>query len=81
MSFDGQPIAEERLRRMRDAMVHRGPDDAGLYLDGSIGLGHRRLSIIDLSSDSHQPMPNEDQTVWLGGFFNPGVLRSGELRP
>jgi asparagine synthase (glutamine-hydrolysing) len=78
MSFDGQTIKEEPLKRMRDAMVHRGPDDAGLYLDGSIGLGHRRLSIIDLSSDGHQPMPNEDQSVWL--VFNGEIYNYVELR-
>ena len=78
MSFDGQPISEEPLKRMRDAMVHRGPDDAGLYLNGSIGLGHRRLSIIDLSPDGHQPMPNEDQTVWL--VFNGEIYNYVELR-
>src|SRR5262245_25635429 len=78
MSFDGQPMAKEPLRRMRDAMVHRGPDDAGLYLDGSIALGHRRLSVIDLSPDGHQPMPNEDQTVWL--VFNGEIYNYVELR-
>lgn len=78
MSFDGQPVAEESLRRMRDVMVHRGPDDAGLHLDGSLGLGHRRLSIIDLSPDGHQPMPNEDHTLWL--IFNGEIYNYLELR-
>lgn len=78
MSFNGQPIAEDSLRHMRDVMAHRGPDDSGLYIDGPIGLGHRRLSIIDLSADGHQPMSNEDQTVWL--VFNGEIYNYVELR-
>lgn len=61
------------LGRMRDALSHRGPDDAGLYANGPAGLGHLRLSIIDLSPDGHQPMSNEDGTLWLtynGEIYN-----------
>ena len=53
--FDGQPVSEQLLRLMADQLVHRGPDDDGFWVDGSIGFGHRRLSIIDVGS-SAQPM-------------------------
>jgi asparagine synthase (glutamine-hydrolysing) len=60
------------IGRMSDAIAHRGPDDDGQYVNGNIGLGFRRLSIIDLSG-GHQPMANEDETVWIaynGEIFN-----------
>ena len=62
---------------MRDVMTHRGPDDEGLYVNGPIGLGHRRLSILDLSPAGHQPMSNEDGTVWL--IFNGEIYNYVEL--
>jgi asparagine synthase (glutamine-hydrolysing) len=65
------------LRRMCNAMVHRGPDDEGIYTQGCVGLGIRRLSIIDLRS-GHQPISNEDGTVWIvfnGEIYNHAVLR------
>ena len=49
---------------MADAIVHRGPDDEGFYISGQIGLGFRRLSIIDLTG-GHQPLPNEDKSIWI----------------
>ncbi|MDB4957936.1 MAG: Asparagine synthetase [Myxococcales bacterium] len=63
------------LTRMRDTMVHRGPDDGGVYRseDRTVLLGHRRLSILDLSSAGHQPMSNADGTIWLtfnGEIYN-----------
>jgi asparagine synthase (glutamine-hydrolysing) len=67
-----------RLRRMRDSLAHRGPDGAGLFLDGPIGLGHRRLSIIDLAL-GHQPMANEDGSVRI--VFNGEIYNHQELRP
>src|SRR5229473_310908 len=64
--FDPDARADEALlRRMTDLLAHRGPDDAGLYRSGSVGLGHRRLSIIDLSAAGHQPMASQDGTVWI----------------
>src|SRR5437588_4822972 len=72
------PVDERLLVRMRDTMIHRGPDDDGVFLDGSVGLGHRRLSIID-PSGGHQPMSNADGTLWVtynGEIFNFGDLRA-----
>lgn len=63
--------------RMRDVISFRGPDDMGLYSDPSVSLGHRRLSIIDLST-GHQPMCNEDGTVWIA--FNGEVFNFKSLR-
>jgi asparagine synthase (glutamine-hydrolysing) len=69
-----------RLARMCDVQRHRGPDDAGMYLsaDGKVALGHRRLTIIDLSPQGHQPMTNEDGTAWItynGEIYNFRLLR------
>lgn len=69
------------VRRMRDTMVHRGPDDAGLWQDRSCGiaLGHRRLSIVDLGAAGRQPLSNEDGRVWLtfnGEIYNHPALRA-----
>ena len=66
--------------RMRDAMTHRGPDDSGLYQspDRRIVLAHRRLSIVDLSAAGHQPMTNEDDTVWI--TFNGEIYNHLEQR-
>ncbi|HXF38393.1 MAG TPA: asparagine synthase (glutamine-hydrolyzing) [Blastocatellia bacterium] len=66
------------LVRMRDSLTHRGPDDAGMYIDGSAGLGHRRLSIVDLAG-GHQPMSNEDGRVWI--VYNGEVYNHRDLRP
>jgi len=63
---------------MCDVMAHRGPDDSGIYLDGLAGLGHRRLSIIDLSG-GHQPMANEDRSVWIA--YNGEVYNHADIRP
>ncbi|HSW65011.1 MAG TPA: asparagine synthase (glutamine-hydrolyzing) [Dissulfurispiraceae bacterium] len=78
VTLDGNPVRSEDLLAMRDRMVHRGPDDAGMFINGSVALGHRRLSIIDLSS-GHQPMTNEDGSVVIvynGELYNYLDLRS-----
>ncbi len=67
----------ELLERMVDAVRHRGPDDAGIYLDGRAGLGHRRLSIIDLSG-GRQPLATADRTLWV--TFNGEIFNYVELR-
>ena len=56
------PVEERDLVRMCDVMAYRGPDDHGIMAEGPIGLGHRRLSIIDIGG-GHQPMFNNDRTV------------------
>ena len=66
------------IERMTDAIRHRGPDDGGVWVDGPVGLGNRRLSIIDLSARGHQPMSNEDGTVWIA--FNGEIYNFAELR-
>ncbi len=73
-------IDDATLRVMRDALTHRGPDEAASWINptGHIGLGHRRLSIVDLSS-GQQPMPNEDQQVWIA--FNGEIYNHTQLRP
>ena len=74
-------VDRNALERMRDTMQHRGPDGAGLWVsaNGQIGLGHRRLSIIDLSDLARQPMSNEDGGVWL--TFNGEIYNHAALRP
>jgi asparagine synthase (glutamine-hydrolysing) len=71
-------VERELLARMRDALTHRGPDDAGLHLDGRVGLGHRRLSILDLSPGGHQPMASPDGSLWI--VFNGEIFNYVELR-
>ncbi|HYU15200.1 MAG TPA: asparagine synthase (glutamine-hydrolyzing), partial [Candidatus Acidoferrum sp.] len=68
------------VMRMCDAIAHRGPDDAGLWQsdDGRVVLGHRRLAIVDLSPAGHQPMSNEDGSVWI--TFNGEIYNHAELR-
>lgn len=68
---------EELLLRMTAQLVHRGPDEGGYYLGPGIGLGHRRLSIIDLSS-SRQPLCNEDGTIWI--VYNGEIYNFKEIR-
>jgi asparagine synthase (glutamine-hydrolysing) len=70
---------EKLIQRMTDEMTHRGPDQSGVYCAEGISLGHRRLSIIDLSEHGRQPMSNEDGTVWLS--FNGEIYNFQELRP
>lgn len=78
LNFDRQePVDEGLLRRMTDLIHHRGPDGDGAYLSGPVGLGHRRLSIIDLNTGS-QPMCNEDGTVWV--VYNGEIYNFPELR-
>ena len=65
------------LRHMTDTIRHRGPDGTGLHLSGAAGLGHTRLSIIDLSTGD-QPMSNEDNSIWV--VFNGEIYNFAELR-
>ncbi len=77
MQFEGARVEPESLRRMCAAMVHRGPDDEGIYTDGFVGIGMRRLSIVDLAT-GHQPLSNEDGTVWI--VFNGEIYNHAGLR-
>jgi asparagine synthase (glutamine-hydrolysing) len=71
-----EPVSSRWLKAMTDTLVHRGPDDEGFYISGPLGLGHRRLSIIDLGG-GHQPMTNEDCTVWVA--FNGEIYNFKDL--
>lgn len=71
-------VAPPDIDRMRDALAHRGPDDAGGFVAQGVALGHRRLSIIDLGT-GHQPIGNEDETAWIvcnGEIYNYQDLRT-----
>ena len=79
LSFDGlEPVDPTLIQQMMDVIAHRGPDGEGKYVSGSVGLGHRRLSIIDLSSTGAQPMCNEDESIWI--VFNGEIYNFPELR-
>ena len=77
---EGAPVSLESLQVMGDAQRHRGPDDAGIWIapDGRTGLGHRRLSIVDLSASGHQPMKTRDGRFQI--VFNGEIYNSRELR-
>jgi len=77
-NLNGEPVSPVLLRRMTDAITHRGPDGEGFYTDGFVGLGHRRLAIIDLSPAGHQPMISPDGQVALS--YNGEVYNFQELR-
>src|SRR3989441_4434253 len=77
VSLDGRPVVAEDVHSMCNAMVHRGPDDHGVFLRHDVGLGMRRLSIIDLQT-GRQPVSNEDGTVWV--VFNGEIYNFRDLR-
>jgi asparagine synthase (glutamine-hydrolysing) len=82
LRFDGAPVSADGLLRMRDQLVHRGPDSDGMFVapGGHAGLAFRRLRIIDLSPKASQPMANEDgrvQVVFNGEIYNFRELREG----
>jgi asparagine synthase (glutamine-hydrolysing) len=71
-------VSREHLQRMTSTLSHRGPDEGTVYVDGQVGLGHRRLSIIDVASGT-QPIFNEDRTkaiVFNGEIYNFTPLRT-----
>src|SRR5947209_2738481 len=77
-NFDpARPIDRARLVAMTTAVTHRGPDADGFYVSAGIGLGHRRLSIIDLATGD-QPLANEDQTIWV--VFNGEIYNFADVR-
>jgi asparagine synthase (glutamine-hydrolysing) len=72
-----EPVEPATIRRMTKTIVHRGPDDEGYFISGPVGLGFRRLSIIDLAG-GHQPMSDAEETVWV--IFNGEIYNYRELR-
>jgi asparagine synthase (glutamine-hydrolysing) len=72
-----EPVERETIMRMARSIAHRGPDDEGFFVAGPVGLGFRRLSIIDLAS-GHQPMSDPEETVWV--IFNGEIYNYKELR-
>lgn len=71
-------VEDDLIPSMCNTILHRGPDDGGTYVKGNVGLGFRRLAIIDLSPTGHQPMCNEDGSVWIA--FNGEIYNYPELR-
>lgn len=82
IGLNGRPVERAAVERMAKSLLHRGPDDGGIYMDGAVGMGFRRLSILDLSEAGHQPMVSQDGQyvlVFNGEIFNYVELRD-ELR-
>jgi asparagine synthase (glutamine-hydrolysing) len=79
LRFDGSSVVSQHVQTMLTRLEHRGPDNDGLYCHGGIGLGHRRLAVIDLSTHAHQPMQDESrQTVLVfnGAIYNYPTVRA-----
>ena len=77
LKLDGSPVGTEQLRQMIATLQHRGPDANGIHVAGSVGLGHARLSIIDLQGGA-QPMSSADGSLWI--TFNGEIFNHIELR-
>ncbi|MFH1958583.1 MAG: asparagine synthase (glutamine-hydrolyzing) [bacterium] len=77
INFNGKPVSAELLKKMADLLEHRGPDAEGYYIRAQVGMGMRRLSIIDLET-GHQPIHNEDEKIWL--VLNGEIYNFQELR-
>lgn len=83
LNFNGKAVTHQEIAAMCRAITHRGPDDEGIWIKNNIGLGNRRLSIIDLSSAGHQPLCNESKTIWItfnGEIYNFQKLRAELIR-
>lgn len=81
INYTGKPVQEDTIGAMCSQIRHRGPDDEGIYISNSrfsVGLGHRRLSIIDLSTSGHQPMSNENESIWI--VFNGEIYNFKDIR-
>lgn len=78
INFNGQPVDAQLIHAMTASVAHRGPDGEGHYLDGPVGLGHRRLAIIDLSEHGRQPMSNQDKSLWI--TFNGEIYNFKSIR-
>src|SRR5688572_10161424 len=77
-NLNGAPAEHASLQRMTDAVAHRGPDGEGHFVDGAVGLGHRRLAIIDLSPAGRQPMATDNGRYVL--TYNGEIYNFRELR-
>ncbi len=73
-----EPVSADVVQRMLAPIVHRGPDDSGVVIEGPVGLGFRRLSILDLSAHGHQPMQSDEGQLTL--IFNGEIYNYLELR-
>lgn len=78
INFNRQPVAHSQIKAMTDSLIHRGPDGEGQYIDGYVGLGHRRLAIIDLSPAGHQPMQTSDRRYTIS--YNGEIYNFKEIR-
>lgn len=78
INFNSEPIDSKLIHSMAEVLNHRGPDDMGVYVNGNVGLGHKRLSIIDLSGEARQPMSNEDSSIWI--VYNGEIYNFQELK-
>ena len=78
LQFDGSNVSKPILQAMTRVLSHRGPDGEGFYISGPVGLGHRRLAIIDLSPAGIQPICNEDQTIWI--IYNGEIYNFKDIR-
>lgn len=78
INFNRQTIAHSQIKAMTDSLIHRGPDGEGQYIDGYVGLGHRRLAIIDLSPAGHQPMQTSDRRYTIS--YNGEIYNFKEIR-
>ena len=65
INLDGSPVSPVILKKMTDEIAHRGPDGEGQWIESNVGIGHRRLAIIDLSPAGHQPMISADHRYVL----------------
>jgi asparagine synthase (glutamine-hydrolysing) len=73
-----ETVEEARLKQMRDVLRHRGPDGEGLWIDGPVGLAHRRLAIVDVAG-GQQPMTDESGETWI--TYNGEIYNHPRLRP
>ena len=78
LNLSGEAIAAEAIDRMTGLLAHRGPDDQGTFVDGALGMGARRLAILDLSPAGRQPLSNEDGCLWV--VFNGEIYNFRELK-
>ena len=77
LHFGACPDAEDRVKRMANSIIHRGPDESGYYVSPDVALGFRQLAIVDIAT-GHQPMRNEDASIWV--VFNGEIYNHRELR-